>query len=323
MLFVKFVLHSQPFYKKVRVPLHNSTIHKMKKLLPLLFFAFTFFTNAQNYELFPNASDTLAFKGEAGNVLFMSFDSVDTQAFQTNYWPHREVHFSGHNGIYDCWAHRIDTSWFGYKITHEHNSNEYLFECDKLAFTLKPSINSYSGDSIGWMNYGGDTVKLVASTIGKFQKTLFNNQVDSVIQTEIKFVGKSGNVRFSYPDSTVNIEVSKTNGIQAFPFLQVSPMYYSQVISENRNHDRINYKLLSRREIFDFEVGDEFHYFSQYFDVMNNTASPGTWLNHTIIGKSSPTPDSIVYQISEKMKTFTIDYINMPTTEVIKTDTKI
>lgn len=293
----------------------------MKRLLPLLLFSFAFSANAQNYELFPNPSDTLAFKGDAGNVIFMSFDSVDTQSSQTIYWPHREVHFSGYLGVYDCWAHRVDTSWFGYRISHEHNSNEFLFECDNLTFALQASKSNYSGDSIGWMNYGGDTLKLLATTIGKFQKTLFNNQVDSVIETEIKFVGKTGNIRFSYPDSVVNVAVSKNNGIQAFPFLQITPMYYSQVISENRNNERIDYKLLYRREIFDFGLGDEFHYYSQYRDLMNGAGSPGMWFNHTIIAKSFPAPDSVVYQISEKMKTFTIDYTNMTTTEVIKTDT--
>lgn len=293
----------------------------MKRLLPLLFFAFAFSANAQDYELFPNPSDTLAFKGQAGNVLFMRFDSIDIQSSQTIYWPHKEVHFSGQNGLNKCWAHQGDTSWFGYKITHDIILDEYLFECDKLFFSLKPSISSYNADSVGWMNYDGDTVKLLATSTGKFQKMLFNNQVDSVIRTEIKFVSKSGNILFSYPDSIVNIEVSKANGVQSFPFLQTKPMYYHQVISGNRNHERIDYHLLSRGEIFDFQIGDEFHYFSQYKNLMGGPYGPPIYINHKIIGVQYPKSDSVIYLISEKTKTYQIDPVNMTSTVIIQEDT--
>lgn len=288
----------------------------MKKLTTLLLFSFAFLTNAQNYELFPNASDTLAFKDSQGNVIFISFDSVSTGISGTTYWPHKETSIDNINS--SCIGHIIDTAWIGYKI-EKSGSSIYTFRHDQFEFTIDIDNVNTSPDSIGWVGNNGQTYTLKTTFAGKSFQTIYSGAQDSVVSYNITAIDTSGNSYIPAPSIPLKIEVSKNYGLTNMPLL--GSAFIGYYIAPYRNLKRISpYKLFTRGDMFNFEVGDEFHYRSWSSTVYGPKGFPKN-SNNTVIGKTLVNNDSIIYTIDQKWETSTFDYQSMTIKYVLGRDT--
>ncbi|WP_417589852.1 T9SS type A sorting domain-containing protein [Owenweeksia hongkongensis] len=291
----------------------------MKKLLPLLLSAFTLSANAQNYELFPNPSDTLSFSDTEGNVIFIAFDSVNSSATQNVYWPHNETAITNNPSNSNCIGHIIDTAWFGYKI-EQHSSSLYKFKHSQYEFSLDITSTNLSADSIGWVLINNQTYIIKSTFTSQSQQTLYNNNIDSVRSFEITVKDSSGYTYLPNRLIPLKFEVSKNYGLISIPIL--GDIYHSySVAQKSRTLNRIlPYKLITRKKMFDFEIGDIFHYRS-YTSTVFGPSSPPKYTNNTVIAKTYVNSDSVIYTCEQKWKTYTIDYQTMTRINVSGTDT--
>lgn len=230
----------------------------MKRLLPLLFFAFAFSANAQDYELFPNPSDTLAFKNSDGNIIFIAFDSVTSG---NTYWPQRETHpdFS-YSSNSNCLGHLFDTAWCGYKI-QAITPQRFSFHHTFYEFEIDLSSRNTSTDSIGWLRGLSGKHTIYAKYFSKSQQVLFNNQSDSVLTFEITVLDSIGNAIFNSLSSPLRFEVSKNNGLISIPMLYHSDQYTVPTYGSSEDYTRTEFHFITKRDIYDFQVGDVFHYY--------------------------------------------------------------
>ncbi len=278
-------------------------------------------TFAQSYELFPNPTDTLSFKQGNQPILFMSFDSAQVNSTQKVYWPHKETAFNDGSN-YFCIARVVDTAWFGYKIIQASSGlcrfqhRDYEFEVNLQSTNLQP-------DSIGWVFFDSQRYTLTAKFKGKSQKTLFNNQLDSVIGFELSAIDTNGNPYQHLTNLPLEFEVSKNHGLVSMPF--ITKMHYDFPLQPLVTQQRIaNYKLMTIGEVYDFEVGDVFHYIQGTNDTHNRIFKNRRDHNITVIGKTQVNADSIFYTIDKKTgkekldaQTFTMKYVI--TRDTIKT----
>ncbi|WP_417608570.1 T9SS type A sorting domain-containing protein [Owenweeksia hongkongensis] len=290
----------------------------MKRLLPLLLFAITLSANAQNYELFPNPSDTLAFEDTHRNVIFISFDSISTDIAGTNYWPHSETSVDYSSTNPNCIGHIVDTAWVGYKI-EKSGSSVYTFRHNRFEFTIDINNINTSPDSIGWAGNNNHMYTVRSAFAGKSFQTIYNGTQDSVLSFNITAIDTNGSSYIPTSSIPLKIEVSKNYGLTNMTLLGSDFVGY--YIAPYRNLKRISpYKLFTRGDMFNFEVGDVFHYRSWSSTVYGPKGFPKN-TNNTIIGKTLVKTDSILYTIDQKWETSTFDYQTMSIKYVLGRDT--
>ena len=288
----------------------------MKKLLPLLFFAFAFSANAQNYELFPNASDTLSFSDAEGNVIFIAFDSVSSG---NTYWPQKETHpdFTGSLNR-NCFGHLFDTAWCGYQIV-TLAPMKYAFHHTFYEFEIDLSTRNTNQDSIGWLKAYGMSYTLLSEFIGKSHQTLFNNQMDSVLTFKITALDSNGVTHFA----NHYFEVSKNSGLVSIPLLYNSDQYYAPTYNSSNAFTRTSFTPLTNGDIYDFQLGDIFHYYHGSYTIDQPWNRNRTYSNLSIIGKNQINPDSVLYTVNRVYNKFVLNTQTLPyyMEEVIYRDT--
>lgn len=259
----------------------------MKKLSTLLLFTFALWANAQNYELFPDPSDTLSFQGESKVVSFISFDSVISNGSTKTYWPHQATDLSSsrsNNSV--CVGHIEDTAWFGYQIV-DHGDSSYTFKHFDFEFTIDLNSRSLIPDSIGWVKFYKTVHTLYANFNTHTTQTIFDNSRDAVLTFDISF----GNF------TTQMLEVSKSNGLVTFPFIVDNYAYAPWGMIGNTLKRITNYPFIKRADIFSFQVGDVFHYYENFGNVGPNSPWQSGPINDSVFGKTFINADSVVYEI--------------------------
>ncbi|AEV31795.1 hypothetical protein Oweho_0782 [Owenweeksia hongkongensis DSM 17368] len=288
----------------------------MKKLLPLLLFAFSLSANAQNYKLFPNPSDTLAFSDTEGNVIFIAFDSISSG---NTYWPQKETHpdFTGSLNK-NCFGHLFDTAWCGYQIVNLAPM-KYTFHHTFYEFEIDLSARNTSPDSIGWLRAYGMSYTLLSKFIGKSQQTLFNNQIDSLLTFEITALDSNGITHFT----NHYFEVSKNHGLISIPLLYNSDQYYAPTYNSSNAFTRSLFKPLTNGDIYDFQAGDIFHYYHGSYTIDQPWNRHRTYSNLTIIDKNQINADSVLYTVNRVYNKFVLNTQTPPfqMEEIIYRDT--
>lgn len=163
----------------------------------------------------------------------------------------------------------IGPSWLGHKCLIQNDGTQQFIIENKDTFTLKP--NNPIGESWvidEYVGYPQEHFRLTGTVVQRTEGT-FLGITDSVVVIKLRLFGGAGN-EISIPDSST-VEISKNYGIvRIFTFYTFRNVYddydniskeYSQTFEIIGMTDPRKGKIFTTpRQIFDFEVGDEFHY---------------------------------------------------------------
>lgn len=280
----------------------------MRATITLFLYLLCLTAFSQNYHPFPNPTDTLSFADTNGLVRFVTFDSVSTSVQGSSYFSSAEI---GYEPYMDSCSHHVyDTAWYGAKIEVLNDSITFYHSSFSLTFNL----NDRSGTSkyAGSYDYYGSRFNFYIKYLKTNYRQTHSGQNDSIKSFEIIVKDTANRLRASY--SPIIIEISKNHGLQSFPLLTT----VGNSSSWNPNTKRINFNLLTRREIFDFEVGDEYQY---RINMNSGVAQPTTHAIHKIISKVMPTTENVVYTVARIYNEFDINTSAQTITEIIHRDT--
>jgi hypothetical protein len=206
------------------------------------------------------------------DTLFISYPAVhDTGAFGTC--------FDTTNG-----------SVFGRKVLRRTASGQFLFfnrHGDTLTFQTQAGLNQ----SWTMMHLaGGNYIQAIVTSIA--QETFLN--VNDMVKT-ISFQAKNpaGN-NITHPFNTKTVKLSQQYGFVTFFQVYYAPEIFANVNLAGKQSPPVGVQRANASDLFNFQVGDEFHY-SGYYSLYDNASGVTQWLEiRKIIGRTDY-PDTIVY----------------------------
>ncbi len=257
---------------------------------------------AQNYHPFPVATDTFSFANTEGEVRFITFDSVATNANATVYYPHKEIRFIDDPNS-TCQGHLFDTAWAGYSI--ELIGTQTTFNHPDYTLFFDATNQSSSAIPAGELMYLDRKFDLTVSFQQKSYKPIFNGQSDTVLTYILSGTDSLGNALAPAGNGGGVIEISRNHGLLSLPYY-----FHTYDIFQKNQYNRIAYTFLTRKAVFNYEVGDVYQYLTSGFKF---ASSPPvnflpTYTQHEIMAKTMVTNDSVVYQIKRKKSFYQINF---------------
>lgn len=269
----------------------------MKTNLYLTFFVSLLFTcavNAQNYSPIVNGNTSL-FQSEIDDNLYaMHVDSSKIVAGKEIFYFLKTVTKEN-----NCFNYSSD--WNGVKLFKD--GNMYCF-FNKEEDTIKLFPRKEIGET--WKLYTYEDDSYIEATITTKEKISFLTLIDSVKTISLQLKDAAHAVVASVINGKT-IQLSKNYGIiSLFPFLDFpssNPVYSLAGLSD----PEVGLQLLTPRKIYNFNIGDEFHYEESYNNSPNGTETKRVL---KITDKyASANTDTVKYTISDYSETTTHQYI--------------
>lgn len=281
------------FLRKIGLYLGFNYNNAMKYLLiPLLFISVFCYT--QNYQLI-NTSKEVHYLNNQSEIYSIRIDSASILGSDSSFYNHKVLTptFSS-----PCSLILTDSSWVGNRIISKNNGDYLFFNKQNDSIIIKST--ALINDNWSLFNFSnGDYIEATLITIN-FQSIL--GTLDSV-KTVVLQAKNSGNINISHPINSKEIIFSKNNGLVQFFNIQNFPndtSAYLLIGSSNPNIDTTN---LTTFDIFNYSVGDEFHYEDNWQDVFSPWFYTFTSRKKIILSKTiSLNQDTITYLI-EKCET--------------------
>ena len=162
--------------------------------------------------------------------------------------------------------------------TGTYTASNYLNE--NIYFKNQQEWIFYSNDSLyfkaTFLNYSYENILMEWDSVKNIKLQAYNNQNETISST-----------------FNTTIKISKHFGLVDFPSLNYFPVNYYRYTLAGIPELNIGKKPLTNRLVFDFEAGDEFHYFSEGLNPPDSWAYIDKILTKTI----SALADTIYYNI--------------------------
>lgn len=247
-----------------------------------------------------------------GSVSFFSnleglrVDSVKQTTEGTEYYFQKTWNFIDNNGSDNFILKPMGPSWLGHKCIVSNDGTQRFIIDNKDTCTLKPFNpigESWTIDE--YTDRDKQTFTITGSVAGRFEKEFLGFR-DSVIVIKLKRFDKN-NVELPVPDSSV-VELSKNYGytriFQFYNFEKSSDRYhidYSQSFPligiTNPLTGRV---FLTPRQIYNYNIGDEFHYYSESVDLQESYQWSYSTIKKVIDKYVSADTDTIIYTFDIK-----------------------
>jgi len=220
----------------------------------------------------------------------------------------------------NCLSFQAPT-WAGPKCLL-NDSSAFFFNLNMDSICLKPlkEIND------SWVCYTYNNGQYIEATVSKKEWATFLGLNDSLKTISFQLKDINGN-NVTSNINTLFIELSKNHGLVttmnflAFPYF-ISPTTYTTTYSlVGLTNPQLGKQLISARNIYTYEVGDEFHY-----EAANSNPPHGIGIFnksiHTILNVSfSNNTDTVTYQVKQYTEKNTINYDTNQETDTYTTDT--
>ncbi len=265
-----------------------------KHLLLLLVLCLSVYTaTAQNYSPIVTGNTSIYEKGFEGDYA-LHVDSITTDPKGTAY------HFikTWSEKTQNCNTYHQST-WAGPKCVVSGNTF-YFFNKDNDTITFKPSSELNSK----WKVYKyPDGRYFEGEVTAKTQRSLFNTIIDSVRTITIRLKNEEGEDISGSPSP--NYVFSKEHGMLELWELNEFPSSVNYFYLRGMSNPKIGKQLMTPRTIFDYDIGDEFHYQIHTGGTTNGVYTQKT---HSIIGiEGSVEGPEITYTIKRRRKTLVED----------------
>lgn len=279
----------------------------MKKLITILLLFFTnWFCNAQNWQTIVSGKEYY-FMDNIGqdyhNLYCFQADSIISNVLgDTTYFNYEQVRNEIYSGGFIS-----DTTWMGVKVMCKQGGTNYFF--NKNGDTL--SIHTLAKQDSSWIFFKDtsgyyfeakvSSIHIDSSGLTDSLKTIFITCKDSL-----------GNL-YDHEQDSIEIEISKNNGFIRLHTFLYFPNYYDPfngfISSIPIIRDTTGITNFGVKEIFDFDIGDEFHYYA-YEDPGNGWGGSltikETYDYYKVIDKRiSINQDTIIYKKIKKSSTKT------------------
>ena len=231
-------------------------LNKFINIKLLFFLTLTNLCYGQNFNVFPNTTDTLHFKDPEFYIASVYIDSLVSNSNNQTLFLNSSIEAKSFNNPY-CSGNRFSSSLLGNKIIESNNKSLLIFEKD--TFVIPKQLDSSS------FYFNNDLFKITLKK--RDQSLLYNGSLDSV--KTFSFT-KNG---FLITDS---ILISKNNGLLYWPqwihgnYYKFSPFYAVE---------RADYNFFNPNDGIGYQVGDELHYKVE----LNNTTAGGTSTDYDYI----------------------------------------
>ncbi len=261
----------------------------MKTTLLFLSLLFVpFFLYAQNYELI-NVNNETHFIDDESDIYSIRIDSTSTIDGNTFLFNHKV--FTETFSV-SCPFIASDSSWIGYQIIVD-NDGQYIFfnrQQDSIFIPSLAELNEH------WSFYQFANGDYIDATISSIDNQMILGDLDNV--KTITLQAKNDlDMDIDHPVNGQSISFSENNGIvSVFNFIDfpLDIKTYTLVGSANSANGIQN---LTAREIFDYDIGDEFHVERNY---QNNWKYTYRSIRKKILGKTvSLNQDTLNYIVEQ------------------------
>lgn len=274
----------------------------------------TLVLNAQNWECIKTEGEYIYGVKDTDKITLNEYIRIDSVSLLGPL----KYYFTKHKKI--SWIENVDCynpfsfSFIG-KLVFSDTAKSYHF-IDHNNDTIH--IKSNTGPNEYWVFYENEIKNLILEAyVDTIELQSFSGVEDSV--KVIKFIAKNfvGQV-IQHPVTSSYIVLSKNYGLSKMFDLINFPEWYNSYLLMGMNHLNKGYTNFGLKEIWDMEVGDEFHELKQSTD---HTSEESTYTIKTLLSKSGNTDSllNLTFAVSKHHYDYVVDTIYPPytTTETI------
>lgn len=242
----------------------------MCRLLIYLAFLFSISIKAQNYKPFlinesvnfisdstiNNDEDMHYYSLPSFHYKYIRIDSIKNNATSESYRFYSEPFNNNPNQFRDIYC-VFDTgaSWIGKKS--EYTNNKQILFYNSLGDTIRIDNNLQVDSCNVFYNFNNDTV--VEICLEQIITKDVLGVSDSVKVFALKLKDIYGNI-INSPVNSITIEISKNFGFIKIINIRDFPLKKETYSITGLQNQGVGTKLLTNKQIYDFEIGDEFHY---------------------------------------------------------------
>ncbi|MFZ4455848.1 MAG: T9SS type A sorting domain-containing protein [Bacteroidales bacterium] len=243
----------------------------------------------------------------------LRIDSVKQIGSDSLFYPN--IHLQQKGSYY-----RIDGSWIGKRVVVKANGDNFIINSENDSILIK--TQSVLKDS--WIVYKKNNVMKITAEVTGIEKKSFLDMEDSVKTITFHVYDASMQPMPNQFEGS-QIKISKNFGlIESLPFYA-----FPNVISDNQvlhcslsgmTNPKVGVQNLTAEDIFDFQVGDEFH--TVYAKgVSLGFANKDSVMTINRILERSSIGNNITYKIDVNERHYQLDWSTQVITNVVKQDT--
>lgn len=253
---------------------------------------------SQNYQLiYPNQEKHFDYTDNSNianipTIQSIRIDSIANSGNNVYYYNHQILSQTAYTG--SCQITINDSSWIGHQIIAEANGN-YLFfnrNADTILIQTLANINDT------WVAYTFSNSDYIEATLVSIQYVNLLGIMDSVKTIALQAKDNSNN-NINHAFNNKEIKFSKHHGLINFYSMTNFPLdtnAYTLIGSSNPNMGTVN---LTAAEIFDYNIGDEFHIENHFRNPSNPSLYDFTNIRRTVLNKVvSNNQDTLTYTIA-------------------------
>jgi hypothetical protein len=253
---------------------------------------------AQNYQLIsPSQEKHFSYRDNAivSNVPVIQsirIDSIATSGNNTSYHNHQILSQTSYTG--SCQLTINDSSWIGHQIIAKPNG-DYLFfnrNSDSILIKTRANINS------SWVLYTFPNNDYIEATLIAVANTTLLGTIDSV-KTIVLQTKDNTNNSLNHPFNNKEIKFSKNHGLVNFYTMPDFPLDTNTCTLIGSSNPTMGIVNLTAAEIFDYNIGDEFHIDDYYRSSSSPWQYDITHIRKVVLDKTiSNNQDTLTYTLA-------------------------
>lgn len=192
------------------------------------------------------------------NMACAKIDSITAEGNDSVIW-----NYNSFPAYYWMTTYCTPFSWLGHKIVKKNSGIYVIYNKNQYSLTFTDSIFIHTKDTIGstWTLYEKidfGYLRVEATIENKYIANIFG-QTDSVILIRLREYDTSGNIANIYNLNNKVISISKNHGfVNTFKWIDFpgNTAFYNLISIDSIS---TNYHMLKLYDVYNYEVGDEFH----------------------------------------------------------------
>jgi hypothetical protein len=272
---------------------------QMKTVLAILLVIGTFNNSwAQNYQLiYPHQEKHFNYRDNSNvsnDTIIQSIriDSTASLGNNLHYYNHQILSQTSYTGSCQMTIH--DSSWIGHQIIAKPNGDYLFFNKDTDSICIKTAANL--NDS--WVLYRFPNNDYIEASLISINNSNLLGSTDSVKTIVLQAKDNSNNI-INHPFNNKEIKFSKNYGLVDFYSMTNFPLDTNKCTLVGSSSPNMGIVNLTTAEIFDYNIGDEFHiddYFRSHFNPWEYDI---TYIRRIVLNKViSSNQDTLTYTIA-------------------------
>ncbi len=254
----------------------------MKNRILILTILFNLNLHGQNYHPFPNPTDTIAFADVNAVISHLKFDSIISSGSTTTYYPISEL---ATDDADSCYGRINGNGWLGNRIID--SSGYWYFDHKHYQLEINTKLSQPFVTQAGWLHYNYQQYDLQLQLDSTAYETIPGGGSDSLRYYQLSLIDTAGQVFYKFP-----ILLARNQGLQQFPYFSGHRIN----LNSFSVFSRIDFSIPSKLQLYDFAIGEVFHYFSSKRSLSTYALKEYRKLSREVVDKQwFPAQDSVYY----------------------------